>query len=346
MRTSQASSMEIKRTAEAKKAAFWIPVFFALALTFFILNICVGAAPVKLAELWGVLFGAAEKESVAYRIITFVRLPRAIAALLCGGALAVAGAVLQAVLNNALASPNIIGVNSGAGLFALLSMALFPALPRLLPVAAFAGALLAALLVYMIAMKTGASRITIVLTGVAVGSMLSAGINAITILKPDVILGASSFMMGGLANVNAGSLSFAAPYILAGFLAAMALSHEMNLLSLGEDTAASLGLHVKLYRFLLIVCAAVLAGAAVSFAGLLGFVGLIVPHAARALIGSDNRFLIPACALLGGGFVLFCDLIARMLFAPYELPVGILLSLLGGPFFLYLLLKQRRKVNA
>ncbi len=342
----QNCSMANKPRSDGAKAASWLPALFLLLAASAVLSICLGAAPVTLRELFQVLLGAADPESAAYRIVLFVRLPRTLSAMLAGGALAVSGAIIQAVLNNALASPNIIGVNSGAGLFALLCMALFPHTPYLQPVAAFLGALVAALLVYAVAMKTGASRITIVLTGVALGSILSAGINAVTILYPEAIVGASGFMMGGFASVTWGDLRFAAGYILTGFLASLLLAHEMNVLNLGEDTAATLGMNVGLYRFLLIAAAAVLAGAAVSLAGLLGFVGLLVPHGARMLVGNDSRFLIPACMLLGAAFVTACDFLARVLFAPYELPAGIIMSFLGGPFFLYLLLKQRRKINA
>ena len=130
-------------------------------------------------------------------------------------------------------------------------------------------------------------------------------------------------------------------YLAAGAALALFLSVELNVLQLGEESAASLGLHVGRVRFFAILAAALLAGAAVSFSGLLGFVGLLVPHMARRLVGSDNRWLLPAAALLGGSFVLLCDVLARVLFAPFELPVGIVMSLLGGPFFLYLLLRRK-----
>jgi len=323
-----------------------LAAFLALVLVFALISVCFGAVPIRPGQLVDILLGNAHPESPAYRIVMHVRLPRTAAAILAGAALAVAGAIIQAVLNNALASPNIIGVNSGAGLAALLCAVLLPHAPYLLPMGAFLGALATALLIYAVAMRTGASRITIVLTGVALGSILSAGIDALTIARPEAVVGATGFLLGGLSGVSAANLKFASGYILAGLVAAGLLSHEMNVLTLGEDTAATLGLHVKRYRFFLIVIAAVLAGAAVSFAGLLGFVGLLVPHGVRLLIGTDHRYLIPSCALCGAAFVTACDILARLLFAPYELPVGILLSFLGGPFFLYLLLKQRRKINA
>ena len=197
-------------------------------------------------------------------------------------------------------------------------------------------------IIYGLAVTTGASRITIVLAGVAVSGFFGAGSDAITTLVPDAWTGASTFLVGGFSGVTFQNIRFSLWYIAGGLVLALLLCHDMNILALGEETAQSLGLSVRLCRLLFIVTAAVLAGGAVSSGGLMGFVGLIVPHAARFLVGEDNRRLIPASALLGASFVLGCDLLARVLFAPYELPVGILLNFLGGPFFLWLLLRQRR----
>ena len=153
-------------------------------------------------------------------------------------------------------------------------------------------------------------------------------------------------MMGGLSYVTNDSLHFAGPYILIGLILALLFCNEMNVLSLGEDSAHSLGMNVKAYRFVLLMIAAVLSGAAVSFAGLLGFVGLIVPHCVRIFVGEDHKKVIVACIFAGAIFVAACDLLARLIFAPFELPVGIIMSFLGGPFFLWLLLTKRRHINA
>ena len=249
---------------------------------------------------------------------------------------------LQAVLQNPLASPNIIGVNSGAGLMVLLCSAFFPAMDALLPFAAFLGALATAMLIFALAMGPGVSRITLVLTGIAMSSILGAGMNCIMILYPDAYIGASTFLVGGLSGLTMNSLKFPAMYSLIGLILAMLMRRDMNIISLGTDTAKSLGMSVNRTRFLLIFTAAILAGAAVSFAGLIGFVGLVVPHAIRFLIGNDNRYLVPASAFGGASFVILCDLVSRMAFAPYVLPVGILLSFIGGPFFIYLIIRNRR----
>ena len=309
-----------------------------------------------LAVLMGLFFGSAnvsftaffeawmtgDVESAAYRIVVYSRLPRVLGALLSGSALAVAGTILQSVLQNPLASPNIIGVNNGAGLAVLLCSAFLPAYGSLLPFAAFLGALATALIIFALAMGNGASRITLVLTGIAMSSILGAGMNCILILYPDAYIGASTFLVGGLATVTLPHLRFAAGYILVGLVLAWLMRRDMNIISLGSTTAQALGMPIAKTRFLLIFTAAILTGAAVSFAGLLGFVGLIVPHAIRFLLGNDNRFLVPACAFGGAAFVTLCDLLSRIAFAPYEIPVGILLSFIGGPFFLYLVRKNRR----
>ena len=205
----------------------------------------------------------------------------------------------------------------------------------------FAGALAAALLVYGLALGAGVSRTTLVLAGLAVSGMLTAGMNTIKLLYPDAIAGASDFLVGGLSGVTLSGLKGAVLYLITGTLLALLLAADLNVLCLGEQSAASLGLHIGAVRFLGILAAALLAGAAVSFAGLLSFVGLLAPHIARRLVGNNHRILLPAAMLLGAAFVVLCDVLARCLFAPFELPVGILLSLIGGPFFLGLLLHGR-----
>ncbi|MCI8622044.1 MAG: iron ABC transporter permease [Provencibacterium sp.] len=300
-----------------------------------------GSQDYSAARLWQA-FLIREEGNVVWRVLWHVRIPRTLACCLAGAALAQAGALTQAVLNNAMASPNIIGVNAGAGFFALLAAVAAPGTAGAVPAASFFGALLTALFIYLLALRAGLSRTTLILAGVAVSSMLNAGVNAITLLFPDITIGAAGFMLGGFSGVGLAAVRRAAVYLLLGFLLAALLAADLDVLQLGEESAAGLGLHVGRTRFLAILAAALLAGAAVSFAGLLGFVGLVAPHAARRLVGGSNVWLLPASALLGAAFVLACDTLARSLFAPYELPVGIVLSLLGGPFFLWLLLRRKR----
>ncbi len=305
------------------------------------MSISIGASRISLSEILSAM-KEGDRSSKIYRIISYVRIPRTLAALLAGCALSVAGAILQSVLNNSLASPSIIGVNSGAGLFTVLIAAFFSAALNYTTIAAFIGALLAVLLVYFIARSTGASRMAIVLSGVAVSSFIGAMTDTILTLKPDLAMERTAFLIGGFSAITMERLTFAGAFIVFALIIALILSYDMNILALGDESAKSLGLNVSCLRFIFLILAAMLAGSAISFAGLLGFVGLIVPHVSRILVGYDNRILLPVSALLGSIFTMFCDLLARVLFAPFEIPVGIIMSFLGGPFFIYLLIKGRR----
>ncbi|HBR03075.1 MAG TPA: iron ABC transporter permease, partial [Ruminiclostridium sp.] len=244
------------------------------------------------AEMLEALSGK-DLTSSAYQIVRFVRLPRTLAAILAGCGLSVSGLVLQAVLNNSLAGPSVIGVNSGAGLFTVLMAAFFPGTLQFAPAAAFVGALTAALLVYFIAQKTGASRMAIVLSGTAVSSFIGAITDTVLTVKPDTAISRTEFLIGGLSGIVLQQVKIPSLIILTSIFALILLGYDMNVLALGDETAKSLGMKVPLYRFLFLALAALLAGSAVSFAGLIGFVGLIIPHAARFLVGYDNRVLVP-----------------------------------------------------
>ncbi|MBQ9989648.1 MAG: iron ABC transporter permease [Lachnospiraceae bacterium] len=333
-----------KQLTNQQKGRLAILVTFLLVVIALVSGVTIGSSnisPAAFFEAWA----KGDTTASAYRIVIHSRLPRVLGALLAGSSLAVCGSILQAVLQNPLASPSVIGVNNGAGLLVLLCSALLPSRPSLLPLAAFLGALLTALAVFALAMGKSVSRVTLVLTGIAMSSILGAGMNCIMILYPDAYIGASTFLVGGLSAVTLKSLEAPVWYILIGLLLAMMMRRDMNIVSLGSDTARSLGMSVGRTRFLLVFTAAILAGAAVSFAGLISFVGLIIPHGFRFLIGNDNRYLVPSCIFAGGAFVILCDLVSRTAFAPYEVPVGILLSFLGGPFFIYLIIRSRRRVN-
>lgn len=313
----------------------------ALALAFAaLLSLCVGAVPVAPGEILAALLGG-ERDSVAARIIMYTRVPRTLAALLSGGALAVSGAVIQTVLCNPLAAPNIIGVNASAGLAVAIACAVLPMSAVATPLIAFIGALTGVLLVLGLSEMAGASRMTVVLSGVAVSNLFSAAIDAVITFVPDALSGYSDFKIGGFADVTMARLYPAAALILLSLALVLTLSQQMDVLALGAQTAQSLGLPVRSIRLLLLTLAAALCGAAISFAGLLGFVGLIVPHIMRRLVGEESLKLNLACALGGAALVALCDTLARVLFAPYELPVGIVLSFVGVPFFLWLLLKKR-----
>ena len=311
----------------------------ALCLLAAAASLCLGAAPLTLPQLWDALVSG--PTDAAGRILWFSRLPRTAACLLAGSALAVSGAVIQNVLANDMASPGIIGVNAGAAFSVTLCCAAGAFSGWIIAGAAFIGAAASVLLVAVAAQKLGASRGMVILGGVAVNSCLTAASEAVSILFPDAGMQAADFRVGGFAAVAYPRLIPAGAGILLSLLTLLTLCSELDVMTLGEDTARSLGLPVRKMRTVFLGLAALLAGAAVSFAGLLGFVGLIVPHIARKFAGTESRRLLPFCALTGAGLVTVCDLAARMLFAPYELPVGILLSFIGAPFFLYLLLRRK-----
>lgn len=318
------------------------PLFLGAAVFFVaatLLSLMFGAAQLSLAQVWQAMVSG--PQDTAGWIFWYVRLPRTAACLLSGAALAVAGAVIQGVLANQLASPSIIGVNAGAGLAVTLCCAFGALSGWLIAASSFAGALLAVLLVTVTAQKTGASRTTVILGGVAVNSFLNALSEAVTNLIPEAGVLSADFRVGGFSSVAYTRLIPAGVLIVLSLFCCFTLCNELDVLTLGEETAQGLGLSVKKMRILFLILAAMLAGASVSFAGLLGFVGLIVPHAVRKLAGNESHILLPLCALGGAGFVTFCDLVSRLAFAPYELPVGILMSVLGGPFFVLLLWKQK-----
>lgn len=322
-----------------------IKIYFAGAVLFlvlsFLLNICLGSANISLSELWEAITSGSNM-SVAGRIFWYARLPRTIACMLAGAALAVSGAVIQGVLTNKLASPGIIGVNAGAGLAVTICCAFGALSGWAIAGAAFGGAILAVMLVALTAQKIGASRTTVILGGVAVNSCLNAASEAISILVPEAGMQAADFRVGGFSSVAYARLFPAGILISIGLILLFTLCNELDVISLGEDTAQGLGMPVKKMRTIFLGLSALLSGAAVSFAGLLGFVGLIVPHVARKLVTNESGKLLPFCALCGASFVTLCDLLARTMFSPYEIPVGIIMSFIGGPFFLFLLINRKR----
>ena len=322
-----------------RKQGRFLAVLAVITILCAVASCCLGAVSISPGELWQALLGRGERTYV--NILRLVRLPRTCGCLLAGAALAVSGAVIQGVLNNPLAAPNIIGVNAGAGLAVAVSCAIAPTAVTIIPLAAFLGALAAVFLVLFISQRAGAARITLVLAGVAISSIFSAGIDAVVTFVPDALNGYSDFRIGGMANLSMGRITPAFWVILVALPVILSLSNDLDILRLGTEQARSLGLNARGRQLLLLALAAALAGAAVSFAGLVGFVGLIVPHVIRRLIGEESFPLLVGSALGGAALLTGCDLASRLIFAPYELPVGIVLALGGGPFFIWLLLRQR-----
>ena len=339
MNISQSSSTA-KFSTKAKRAVTLIALFLLLFVSFFV-ALSLGASDASVTDAIAALFNG-NTDSTDLKIILHVRLPRILGALLAGAALAVSGIIIQAVLQNPMAAPNLIGVNAGAGFFVIIAMAIMPRFIGYIPLAAFLGALAAALIIYAISAITGAGRVSITLVGIAIGSILTAGINTVKTLFPDSVYDVSGFLIGGLSSTDLNSVIPAAIMIIPALILTCILSRGLDALSLGSGVARGIGVNVPRARLLWLTLAAMLAGAAVSFSGLIGFVGLIVPHIMRRLVGGSHRYLVPASILGGSLFLLVTDTLARTLFAPYELPVGIILSLLGGPFFIFLILTDRR----
>lgn len=279
--------------------------------------------------------------SAGTRIFAYVRLPRTAASLVCGAALAVSGAVIQGVLANRLASPSIIGVNSGAGLAVTVCTALGIYGGWRLSLFSFLGAFAAVMLVSLGSRKWGASRGTVILIGVAMNSLLGAVSDTIVTFVPNVGVMSNDFKIGEFSAVTYQKLLPAAVIISAAIVILLTLSNQLDVLTLGEDNARALGMNASAMRTLFLLLAALLAGCAVSLAGLLSFVGLMVPHMVRRIAGTKSSDLMGLCALLGASFVCICDTVARTIFAPYEIPVGIIMAFLGAPFFVFILIRGK-----
>lgn len=331
--------MNKKQTAIQKAGG--VALLLLLLLGVALLALRLGSARLSSTAFWGGLLGKAEFQTETL-ILYQLRLPRILGGILAGVGLSVSGVLLQSITGNELAGPNIIGINAGAGFAAILTLYFWPTQILLLPAGAFVGAFLTTLLIIGVAGRVSHARATVILVGVAVTALLNAGISMISLLEPDVLASYNHFSIGGLSGILPIKLLAPAVIILIAFIAALLFAGRIDVLCLGDGLAASLGVRVRPLRVLCLLLASASAAAVVSYAGLLGFVGLIVPHMARRLAGGSIRRQLCYAAPLGGLLVLLADLLGRVLFAPSELPVGIILAFLGAPFFFYLLLRRRR----
>ncbi|ADO58498.1 iron ABC transporter permease [Paenibacillus jamilae] len=320
-----------------RRTIAWI-ILPILLLAVSVYGLAYGSVSIPLQEINQVLLH--NDESTYRTILMDLRLPRVLVGLLVGACLAASGALLQGVMKNPLADPGIIGVSAGGGLAAVITMVMLPQLSYLLPVTAFLGAFLSAIVIYLLAWDRGASPVKIVLAGVAINALLGALTNGVMVMYSDRVQAVLPWLSGGLNGRSWHHLEFMAPYAIIGLIASLFAIKPANLLLLGDDSAQLLGQRVELQRMLIILLSALLAGTAVSVAGLIGFVGLVVPHVIRLLIGEDYRFLLPLSIVGGGTLVVLADTVARSWFDPIELPVGILLAVIGAPFFLILLKKR------
>ena len=318
---------------------------YIFGLLFFIgtavFGVLTGASRLGLSDLVRVIF-LGDRTGPEAGIFLYVRLPRVLASLACGAALSVSGAVIQGVLNNRLASPGLIGVNAGAALAVTLCAA-FGVLGGFRVTAfSFLGSFITVLLVSLGAKKWSASTGTLILMGVALNSLLGAISDTVTTISPEISIFNNDFKIGDFSSVTYSKLIPALILIALSVVILFTLSTQLDVLSLGEDGARGLGMNTTAIRVTFLFLSALLAGSAVSVCGLLSFVGLIVPHAVCSVCGNSAKHLLPLSAIFGGGFVTLCDTLARTVFTPYEIPVGIIMAFIGAPFFIFILIKRKR----
>lgn len=334
-------------TARILRQRFLIAALALLVLATLVVGVAVGAVTVSPRSILGALGVGEPPPDLQRDIILKLRLPRVVLAGLTGGSLGVAGALFQALFRNPLADPYLIGASSGASLGAVLAIALSLEFHLFglgaVPVLAFAGSTGTVLLVYALARERGQlSVLTLVLAGVAVSSFLAALVSLLTYLTADERLHQIVFwLMGGFGGASWNGVRLALPYFLVGSLTAMAFARDLNAFLLGEQTAHHLGVDVEQTKRWVLAIASLLTGVAVASGGVIGFVGLVVPHVVRMLGGPDHHFVIPAAALAGASTMMLADAVARWVLAPAELPVGLVTAMTGAPFFLYVLHHRR-----
>lgn len=351
--------MENQESIKQRELRVWWPWAAALAvlLLMALLNIAVGPVVVPFREVLRLLIAKLSATPAIGEIATTtgiilyeIRLPNMVLITLTGMALAGSGAAFQGLFRNPLADPYVIGVASGAGLGAVIAMAAhWPADVMgmaVVPAAAFIGAILTVLLVYSIA-RVGRSTpvTTLILAGVAVSSFATAMTSLIMLLSTEELHRAINWMVGGFSLGGWAPVIASIPYLAVGLLLLILLGRPLNVLQFGDDQARQLGLNVERLKLVLVIAASMVAATAVSFSGIIAFVGLVVPHVVRLIWGPDYRRLIPLAILMGGAFLLGADVIARIVLAPRALPVGLVTAAIGAPFFLYLLYKAKTKVG-
>ncbi|MFV0342519.1 MAG: FecCD family ABC transporter permease [Anaerocolumna sp.] len=318
-----------------KKVSAFIVVSILLVVGV-IFSISVGSVNIPLRDI---IAGIITEGTGNVGIIRTIRIPRVVMGVLVGANLSVAGVLLQGVMRNPLADPGITGISSGASVVVMLILLYFPETSHMIPLYGFLGGLAACGMIYSLAWKKGITAVRIILAGVAVNSMLGGISSMISILNSESLAGVLSWMNGNLGKKSWGDVKLMIIYTCIGLLLSMPMAKGCNLLALGDKNAKSLGLNPNVQRIMISIVAVFLAGISTAYAGVIGFIGLVVPHVARLLMGSDHKVLIPFSALLGAFVLVMADTLGRTITAPYEIPVGVIMSVLGGPFFLYLLRK-------
>ncbi|MFF2531709.1 FecCD family ABC transporter permease [Brevibacillus sp. NPDC058079] len=321
-----------------RKAALLVTACVMLVVAV-LLSIGLGSVRLTLAETIETILG--HGDAASQTILWDIRIPRVFLALLIGANLAASGALLQAVMQNPLADPGLTGVSSGAAVTVLFIMLVMPDYSYLIPLAAIIGGGVAAGMVYSMAWKKqgGLTPVRIILSGVAVNAVFGGAIGLLSILYSDKLPGALQWMNGSLSGKGMVDVMVMLPYSIVGWIAALLSILQANILRLGEQVAHNLGQNLHRLRLSLSIIAVYLAAVSVSTVGLVGFIGLVVPHMARMLVGSDYRLGLPFSLVLGSLVLLVADTFGRTAFAPLEIPAGIVMAIVGGPYFLYLMRK-------
>ena len=329
----------MKRFKEAEYRKVMIIILSAISLLILLLLLsAIGSVKLSLREIVNELITG---ENQMVRTIVFqMRLPRNVLAAIVGASLAVAGLLLQAVMKNPLADPGITGVSSGATVAAIIILLVAPKYTSVLPIIAFIGGGIACVLVYMMAWKNGLQPGRIVLAGVAINTILGGIISFFSVIFSERIQSALLWLNGSLATKTWQDVKLLSVYAVIGLVASLFLIRQANILQLGDEAAINLGLNLNRARLLISIVAVFLAGTATAIVGIISFVGLIVPHMARMLMGSDHKYTVPFSMILGAIVLLLADSMARTIGGAIEIPVGVMMAIVGGPFFLYLLRKR------
>ncbi len=314
-------------------------VLFLFLIFTILLSMLLGTADVTIVQLWGILTGDTEVKEMTKLIVLNIRLPRIIAAGLAGFSLSLGGLVFQAILRNPLADPFILGVSSGGAFGAVLGIMLGFSFNLGIPLLSFAGAMLTIYLVLVMGQrKMGMESSTILLAGVIINAFFTAIIMFFISTAVDDRLHTMLFWLyGDLSQSAYVQFAIIAPVVVMAFIILYGLSRHLNLITAGEETALQLGVDIKRTKMICFLVVSLVIGLVVSFSGLIGFVGLIVPHLGRMVLGSDHRLLMPVSALGGAVFLIAADTVARTIISPSELPVGVITAFIGAPFFIYLL---------
>ena len=332
------TKVKIRQTGSYKLMMILIMAGICVLST--LVSVSVGSMSYTIPEVFEAFYNP---EANARLIVWNVRLPRVICGGLVGVCLSLAGCILQGVMRNHMASPSTIGVTSGASFVGYIALVAFPHLSRYLPIGTIIGAFVTTMAIYVLAYDRGVSPVKMILSGMAISAVFGAFNDIIRSFFSERLADATGYMVGSLNGATWDDFTMILPYVIVGVTVCFFLPSKMNILMLGDEVANTLGLRVERFRLFLIAASSLLSGAAIAVAGMISFVGIIIPHIARLVIGSDYKYLFPTSIFMGYSLVVICDTVGRIIMPVGELSVSIVLSFIGAPFFLYLLRKKEGK---